>query len=521
MDNFLHYLPEGAKAEINGNVIAFEVAANKIEHIIANLCVDEGLTLAMIDATDERAKCKCFKVWYVFSLPGGAFVVPYIRIARSRQFPSVAHIAPAMGWCERKIKDMFGLHPSGVDVDDRRLLLHENWPDDNYPLCKNFNANAKPKVVKGKYVFHEVEGEGIYEIPVGPIHAGIIEPGHFRFSMAGEQIVLLEARLGYVHKGHEKLFEVLSLDQKVRLSEKISGDSSFSHSLAFCQAIESLSGIEVTERAKYLRTIYSELERLACHIGDIGFIMLDTGFNFGGSNGQRLREAIMQINQRITGSRFLRGVNEIGGVSKDIQKSDYAKLAAELKKWLKDANEVIDIALNSSTFMNRVKTTGVLNPVVAKDYGAVGYAARATGIKVDARVDHPYAAYDKVKLGKIAVYPDGDVYSRFCVRVDEVRASVDMICRALRSMPDGQTLVHKKDLKLRPNSVAIGCTEGWRGEIIHFVSTDQEGNIARAAVRDPSCINWQLVGYSGQDNLVLDFPLINKSYNLSYTGNDL
>lgn len=519
MKKFLIDLPKDVKVQYFGNIATFEVAPTELVRIVSELR-GKNFPLAMIDATDERATEKCFKIWYVFSAPAdNMFVVPYIRLEKTEQFPSVSAIAPAMSWCERKIKDMFGLTATG-NSDQRQLLLHENWPKDLHPLRKDFATDTHPKKATGKYNFAKVDGEGIYEIPVGPIHAGIIEPGHFRFSMAGETIVLLEARLGYVHKGHEKLFESLPLPQKICLAEKISGDASFSHSLAFCQAAEQLADLAVPERATYLRTIYAELERLACHIGDIGFMMLDTGFNFGGANGQRLREIIMRINQRLTGSRFLRGVNAIGGVTKDISKTDQTKLAKELKSWLRDANEVIAIAENSATFMNRVKNTGPLGSVVAHDYGAVGVAARAVGIITDARIEHPYAAYAKIPPQQIACETSGDAYARFCVRVKEVQTSVEIITKALKIMPAGETQSAKK-IKLQPNSVAIGCVESWRGEILHFVATDERGEIARVAVRDPSCINWQLVGYSGQGQIVPDFPLINKSYNLSYTGNDL
>ncbi len=519
MKEFLIDLPKGTKVQHSGNIAMFEVAPADISSVISAL-QSKNLSLAMIDATDERTTKKCFKIWYVFSAPTeNLFIIPYIRLVGTEQFPSVAAIAPAMGWCERKIKDMLGLTPTG-NPDQRQLLLHENWPKDLYPLRKDFAIDTHPKTATGTYEFAKVDGEGIYEIPVGPIHAGIIEPGHFRFSMAGESITLLEARLGYVHKGHEKLFEFLPLAQKVRLAEKISGDASFSHSLAFCQAVEQIAGIKIPERAEYLRTIYAELERLACHIGDIGFMMLDTGFNFGGANGQRLREIIMRINQRLTGSRFLRGVNAVGGVTKNISKTDQNKLVKELKSWLRDANEVIAIAENSATFMNRVKTAGPLDPVVAQDYSAVGVAARAVGIATDARVEHPYAAYAKVPPKQIACETTGDVYARFCVRVKEVQTSVEIITEALKTMPAGEILTAKK-IKLQPDSVAIGCVESWRGEILHLVTTNEHGEISRVAVRDPSCINWQLVGYSGCGQVVPDFPLINKSYNLSYTGNDL
>jgi Ni,Fe-hydrogenase III large subunit len=360
-------------------------------------------------------------------------------------------------------------------------------------------------------------------VPVGPIHAGIIEPGHFRFSMAGESIMLLEARLGYVHKGTEKLFESLSLKDQLKLSEKISGDSSFSHSLAFCQAIEQLANITVPIRARYLRTVYAELERLANHLGDIGALMLDAGFNFGGAHGARLREIAIRINQQLTGSRFLRGVNTIGGVTKDIDNQLAGDVVTQLSALLKDFNEVIAVAEDSASLLNRLKGTGPLLLEIAEDYGVLGVAAKAVGIEIDARVQYPYAAYDVLPPNGIATEQTGDVNARFNVRVKEVRSSIDILHRALKNLPTGDITAKNIDNKLTfaKDSIAIGCVEGWRGEILHLITTDTHGTINRVAVRDPSFINWQVVGYCGQNQVIPDFPLINKSFNLSYTGHDL
>jgi Ni,Fe-hydrogenase III large subunit len=423
---------------------------------------------------------------------------------------------------ERKIQSFFGLTAVG-NPDNRPLILHENWPENVYPLRKDFALHTRPGTAKGKYEFQRVNGDGIYEVPVGPIHAGIIEPGHFRFSLAGESIMLLEARLGYVHKGTEKLFESLSLKDQLKLSEKISGDSSFSHSLAFCQAIEQLADITVPVRAKYLRTVYAELERLANHLGDIGALMLDAGFNFGGAHGAHLREIAVRINQQLTGSRFLRGVNAVGGVTKDIDNQSAKDVAAQLSALLKDFNEVITVAEDSASLLNRLKSTGPLLPQIANDYSALGVAAKAVGIEIDARVQYPYAAYDVLPLKNISTEQSGDVNARFYVRVKEVRSSIDILHRALKALPTGDIVARYagKAPTLAKDSMAIGCVEGWRGEILHFITTDNHGNINRIAVRDPSFINWQIVGYCGQTQIIPDFPLINKSFNLSYTGHDL
>ncbi|MCX6012628.1 MAG: NADH-quinone oxidoreductase subunit C [Chloroflexi bacterium] len=326
MKNARKYIPGNSVTEVHGNAIVFEVTTSEIIKVALGLRNEKKLSLKLITATDERENHGCFKLWYVFGSPReNIFIVPFVQLKNTQEFPSLSPGAHEAWNYEKKLSTFFGLKPLG-HPDPRPIILHENWPVDVFPLRKDFNWKTRPELAHGEYHFQKVDGEGIYEIPVGPIHAGIIEPGHFRFSVAGEEIILLEPRLGFTHKGCEKLFEQLPVSEKVRLSEKISGDSSFSHSLAFCQAVEQLSNIVVAKRARYLRVIYAELERLANHIGDIGAIMVDTGFNFGGSHGARLREMIMQINERLTGSRFLRGVNAIGGVTRNINAEEKIKI---------------------------------------------------------------------------------------------------------------------------------------------------------------------------------------------------
>ncbi len=515
------YLPKNTKAEISGNIAFFPVPTSLIKEVAIELYQAKNLKLKLITATDQRETGEGFKIWYVFSVPKEhIFIVPFIQLKDSQEFPSLTPVIHSAYNHERKIHTFFGLTPNG-HPDLRPIILHENWPNNAFPLRKDFNWKTKPAKTHTPYQFQKVEGEGIYEIPVGPIHAGIIEPGHFRFSVAGEEIMLLEARLGFVHKGIEKLLEILPLTDKVRLSEKISGDSSLSHSMAFCQALENLGDIMVPKRALYLRVMYAELERLANHFGDIGAIMIDTGFNFGGSQGARLREIIMQINERLTKSRFLRGINIIGGVTKDISPKEREALLKDLEKITKDFSEVITIAENSMSLLNRLKGTGVILQTLAKDYGASGIAAKATGIAADARVDYPYAAYSDLGFNEIETEPDGDVYGRFRVRIKEVYASIDIIKNVLQKLPKGPINADAHHIALKKNTFAISIVEGWRGQIVYAIFTDSLGNISRVAPCDPSFLNWPLVGEAGPGNVVPDFPLINKSFNLSYSGNDL
>lgn len=514
------YLPKNTKYDVDKNMIIFEISENDIAQICRILYVENELPLKTAFAIDDRRENKSFKIFYVFAIPyENYFLVPFITLQDKTTFPSLVSIIHELSWYELEIYTFFGLKPVGHSKV-HSLILHDNWPNTAYPLRKDFAWNKRPEMSKGNnFEFEVIKGEGIYELPVGPIHAGIIEPGHFRFSLAGEEIVGLEPRLGYVHKGIEKLFEILPLDQKVRLSERVSGDSSFSHSMAFCQAVESLSGITISQRAAYLRVIFAELERLANHVNDIGFIMNDTAFTFGGSNGTRLKERVMQINQRISASRFLRGVNIIGGVSINLTKEEEKALGVDIKALQKDFNEVIDSSLNSTSMMSRLKGSGVLDKQIAKDHGILGVAAKALGLEKDARFEYPYAAYGRLEH-HIALEKTGDVFARFKVRIQEVYNSFSLILQALEKMPDEALAITPVKNVLEKNSMAIGVVEGWRGDIVYVVMTGKDGLISRVVVRDPSYLNWQSVPYAVVGNPVPEFPLINKSFNLSYSGSD-
>lgn len=542
------YLPPRPAVQRYGNLFAYELPAGDIVQTCELLYRRHHLPLKMITAFDEREAAGSFRIMYLFGIPQeNLFLAPYIRV--QDEFPSLTPSIHEASTYERKIRSFFGLTPQG-HPDPRSIILHENWPEGIFPLRKDFDWNSRPPLASGLFPFRKMGGEGIYEIPVGPVHAGIIEPGHFRFSVAGEEILSLEPRLGYSHKGVEKLFEVLPLPEKIRLAERISGDSSYSHSLAFCLALESLSGTPAGEKADWLRVVFCELERLANHLGDIGAIMTDTGFNFGGAHGARLREMIMQINERLSGSRFLRGVNTIGGViSEEITPEVAASVDADLEGLRKDFSEVMEVALERHSLLNRLKNTGVLDARTARDHGVIGVAGKAVGFSADARIDYPCAAYDRLHID-VATEDGGDVYARFTVRVKEVHSSIGLIRRALRHLQpkvdfskprideslgermhrDGlqsgeeqraSAARRYEKLQFMKSAYAVGIVEGWRGDVVFLIATDAQGDISRVAVRDPSFLNWTALGYAAVGNVIPDFPLINKSFNLSYSGNDL
>ncbi|MHB9094099.1 MAG: hydrogenase large subunit, partial [Eubacteriales bacterium] len=347
-----------------------------------------------------------------------------------------------------------------------------------------------------------------------PIHAGIIEPGHFRFSAVGENIINLEARLFYTHRGMEKLSEGKTPDDGLLIAERICGACSLSHSTAFCQAVEKLAWTKVPERANFIRTIGLEMERLYNHIGDIGNICAGVGFAFGTMHGARLKEKIMGLNENIFGSRFLRGINKPGGVRRDINEKGRLAILNTLQDVEKDFKDLIDIVLSTDSFLDRVENTGKLQLQTAVDLHAVGPAARAAGINRDVRRDHPYAAYGKVIFG-VPVYERGDVFARIKIRIDETLESIDIVRQALELMPKGEIIGPLA--KMSPNSYAVGITESPRGENVHFVMSGTEKTLFRHMVRSASYCNWPVVPTTVPGNIVPDFPVINKSFELCYS----
>jgi Ni,Fe-hydrogenase III large subunit/Ni,Fe-hydrogenase III component G len=474
----------------------------------------------LIIAEDTRAETGGFTLRYIFEQPGcDVFIIVSSPLDKNqRMFASLAtrwHLASLF---EREIHDLFGLIPSD-HPDLRRLPLHQFWPAEYHPLLKDavfpetFEDDGQP------FPFQQVRGEGIYQITVGPVHAGIIEPGHFRFSVDGETIVNLESRLFFLHKGIEKLFESMTPSRGVELAERISGDSSVAHALAFSLAVERCCGIEAPERAAYLRVVLLELERLYNHIADVGAICTDTGFAVANTHAMRLREDLLRLNERLVGHRLLRGAVVPGGASvklfSNLMMADTLDTVWRIQD---DFGQVVEMALDNSLVIDRLRSTGVLTNETARDLQVSGIAGRASGIDSDARRDHPYAAYGKLKF-QVPVFTDGDVLARMMVRVHEVRASVNLIVQALGVLPAGEILAEIPPVK--SGACAFGLVEGWRGPIWHWAVFGTENRLARVKVKDPSFANWSALNYAILKNIVPDFPLCNKSFNLSYAGNDL
>jgi len=486
--------------------------------VVASELMEKGCRLTAAFAEDRTPLEACYYVYNVFEQPDDPqYLLMRMRVPAAQPvFPSFAAEIPALNWQEREIHDWFGLVAEG-HPNPRRVALHDNWPD-VHPLQKSFPIDAVLPPFEGeRHVYRPTLGEGVFQIPVGPIHAGIIEPGHFSFAVAGEPILYLQLRMFYVHKGIEKRFEQLPAHHAVHLAESISGDSSFSHGVAFCQAIEQAAGVEIPEQAKRMRTILLELERIYNHVADIGAIATDVGFVIANAHASRLREIIFCLNEELTGSRLLRGMVCAGGVRRDWKWDQIENLAEVLKNFEQEFSDLMRIIETSDSTRDRLERTGILHPEKARDLGIVGVAGRASGVDRDVRRDHPYAAYDSVAF-QVPVYREGDVLRRLQVRVDEIGQSLGLIRSVVSMLDRGQHRVPM--LPLPPDCCALSAVEGWRGEILHWIRTGPNNRLERCKIKDPSINNWPALVEAVQGNIVPDFPVINKSFNLSYSGTD-
>ncbi len=477
-------------------------------------------SLSLLWAVDHRPREARDELLYLFTLEERRdwVVLATELLGGSRQFRSITPSVHAAKWYEREIRDMFGLIPVG-HPDMRRLVRHEHWPKGTHPLKKEFRWDTVLARAQGQYAFRHIEGEGVFEVPVGPIHAGIIEPGHFRFSVAGEPIMQLEVRHFWKHRGVEKLFEQMTLTDAVSLAERVSGDTTVGHGLAYCQAAETLLGIEVPPRARYLRSLFLELERIYNHLGDVGAICNDTAYALAHAHCGRMKERILQLNDRLAGSRFLRGVIRVGGVGLDLSERQLENVVTELDAIESDFAELERILFANASLTDRLETTGVLTEQIAWDHAVMGVVGRASGIDRDIRRDRPFAAYGELRP-KVPVYRYGDVRARMRVRMDELHESVRLIREIRRRIPSGLVTATPSRTP-GAGEWALSAVEGWRGEILYMVMAGTSGRIHRCKVRDPSFVNWPAIQWAVLGNIIPDFPLINKSFNLSYAGNDL
>jgi Ni,Fe-hydrogenase III large subunit/Ni,Fe-hydrogenase III component G len=435
----------------------------------------------------------------------------------THRYRSITHLFPQGHWSERAIWDLFGLVPEG-HPRLKHVLLHDPYEPGFHPLRKTPLEVPHPEDKNRKYRFLEVRGEGVYEIPVGPIHASVIEPGHFRFSCFGETILNLEIRLGYVHRGVEKRLTEVPWQKARFVAEAAASDTAVGNALAHAVAMESLLDIQPTPYAQALRTLALEIERLAMHIIDVGGVAMDIGLIGVASAMGRLRGLALGMAQTLSGSRFMRSFIMPGGVH-NVKPERLKKLSEICTVLRKELAPVVSMIQQNQNARERMENIGKISQSLAEEFGLVGVAARAAGIAYDCRKHFQHATYPNYSP-PVAVDHGGDIASRTRVRMAEIWTSLDVISAVLDDLP-AETSPPVIPRALPPNSVACGIVEAFRGELIHLVFTDAAGNIRRYAIKDPSFNNFTTVSIAIRNNLIADFPLCNKSLSLSYSGNDL
>lgn len=431
------------------------------------------------------------------------------------RFPSVGKSHTPAIRLERTVHDLFGLVPDGAP-DLRPWLDHGHWGV-RHPLGgKRREEPAAPE--SQDYKFLPVEGEGLHQIPVGPVHAGVIEPGHFRFTVNGETVVRLEARLGYTHKGIESLMQGASLSRGVELAGHVSGDSTIAYALGFSRAAEIALGLEAPARARHLRALMAELERLANHLGDIGAICNDASFALMLAHCGVLRERVLRASEVAFGHRLMRGNILPGGVASDLTMEGIAAIRELLTKIETKFPELISLYDNTTSLQDRTVTTGTLSFKLARRFGTGGYIGRASGRYFDARKAFAYAPYDQLSF-TVPVFTEGDVNARVWVRIREVEESLSMIRQLLDTLPEGPLAIPVEPAGKTGEGIAM--VEGFRGDILVWLRLASDGTIARCHLRDPSWFQWPVLEAAVEGNIVADFPLCNKSFNCSYSGHDL
>lgn len=475
-----------------------------------------GARLLTLWGSDDRDRDRCFRVYAAWIVPEHVVVVEHaIADAENPSYASLAALFPAAARMQRAVYDLLGI--SAGETDARGWLRHDGWPATVFPLRREIDRHPNIPVMAEPYPFLQVEGDGVHEIAVGPVHAGIIEPGHFRFSVVGEKVLRLEERLGYTHKGVAKLFQGMRQQDGHRLAARISGDSTVAFSWAWCAALEAVTQTICPPRAVQLRALSLEHERIANHLGDLGALGNDAGFAFGLTQFSRMKEDLLRVNADLFGARYLMDFVVPGGVASDLP--DYAAgLLLSQYRMLEDCvGRMRAIYDEHAGIQDRFREAGCLTAELAERLGAMGLAARASGLACDLRVDHPWAPYDRL-APQLVTQAGGDVAARAQVRFDEIFESL-RLCRALlEDLSDDP--IRAVIPPAEPNQVGIGLIEGWRGPVTTALATGAEGTIRWCHAHDPSVQNWPLLEYAVLGNIVPDFPLINKSFNLSYSGQD-
>jgi Ni,Fe-hydrogenase III large subunit/Ni,Fe-hydrogenase III component G len=489
----------------------------------------QGGRLVALWGTDRRARQGVFVVAAAYALPGAlawlelSLGAPASGNDGAPAYPSLASVFACAARMQRATFDLCGLAAEaaeGETLDTRPWLRHAAWPIDYFPLRREASGAERCAAADEAYPFVTVTGDGVHEIAVGPVHAGIIEPGHFRFSVVGEKVLRLEERLGYVHKGIEKRFAGMALADGARLAARVSGDSTVAYGWAYCMAAEALAGVQVPPRAAWLRAVALERERIANHLGDLGALGNDAGFAFGLAQFSRLREDWLRRNDSCFGHRLLMDWIVPGGVRADLAPAQLDALSAELAPLERDVREIAAIYDAHAGLQDRFASAGTVAAELARRLDLTGLAARASGVGTDLRCALGPAPYPELGV-RMAAAATGDVAARVAVRFDEVFESLRLLRLLLQGLPAGASATDFPAGAGAAGACAAGWIEGWRGEVLVALELEDGGRLLRAHCHDPSWQNWPALEHAVIGNIVPDFPLINKSFNLSYSGADL
>lgn len=435
--------------------------------------------------------------------------------SESPSYPDLSGVFPSASRLQRAAFDLSGVRADGGD--DRPWLRHDRWPANSFPLRRDAIPVETPAESE-RYPFVQVEGDGVHEIAVGPVHAGTIEPGHFRFSVVGEKVLRLEERLGYVHKGIEKRLQGMTLAEGIRVASRVSGDSTVAFAWAYAMAVESLTSTAVPPRALALRALLLERERLANHLGDLGALGNDAGLALGLSQFLRLKEDLLRVNAQVWSARYPMDALVPGGVRADLTAAGERQLSESMSLLQGELRVLREIYDNHAGLQDRFMGAGTITPDLAKRLGIVGLAARASGQAQDWRASKRIPPYDQFEV-KPVVRDQGDVAARVAIRFDEAHDSLRMCRHLLTTMPPGP--IGAPPGAVASDRVAVGGVEGWRGPVFVGLRASRDGTVLRCHPHDPSWHNWPALEHAIIDNIVPDFPLINKSFNLSYSGHDL
>jgi Ni,Fe-hydrogenase III large subunit/Ni,Fe-hydrogenase III component G len=480
---------------------------------------DAGGRLVAVWGVDRRAAGDAMAACAAYALLEGLVWLELRLDAAEQEFPDLAATFPCAGRMQRAMADLSGLHAQGGH-DARAWLDHGLWSPGHAPL----QSGAQPATdvaagtLPAAYPFVRVEGDGVHEIAVGPVHAGIIEPAHFRFSLVGEKVLRLEERLGYTHKGIERRFTELPPLEAHQLAGRVSGDSTVAYAWAYCMALESAWRCEIPDRATWLRALILERERVANHLGDLGALGNDAALSFGLAQFSRLREDWLRLSKEAFGHRLMMDGVVPGGVATDLPQPMLDRMRKHCDKIEQEVRALKVIYDEHAGMQDRFLTTGLVTPQLAAQLGLTGLAGRASAQSADLRCDHDWPPYDRLGV-KMATHRNGDVAARVTVRFEETFESLRLIRTICTDLPGGPTRAGLQP-QVAP-SIGAGWVEGWRGEVLVALEIGADGRIVRCHCHDPSWQNWPVVEHAVIGNIVADFPLINKSFNLSYSGHDL